>query len=71
MKIVCLLLSCAMLGALISGCQTDFSGPDVSMKILYKGENGDQEHLSRGSGMSSSTGYGDSWCWGKGCGGNK
>jgi len=40
-----------------SGCQADFIGPSVSTKILYKGENGNKEYLSRGSGMSSRTGW--------------
>ena len=40
------------------GCQTDITGPSASMKILYQGENNNQEYLSRGAGMTSGTGYG-------------
>jgi len=40
-----------------SGCQSDLVGPSLSWKILYKGENNNQEHLSRGSGMASTTGW--------------
>jgi len=41
-----------------AGCQTDFVGPSASMKILYQGENNNQEYLSRGAGMTAGTGYG-------------
>ena len=43
--------------SLLSGCQTDISGPGVSMKVMYKGENDNKEYLSRGAGMTSKTGY--------------
>lgn len=43
---------------LMTGCQLDANGPDLSFKILHKGENNGQEHLSRSAGMTSGTGYG-------------
>ena len=42
----------------LTGCQTDLNGPSMSMKILYSGENNNQEHLSRAAGMTAGTGYG-------------
>jgi len=41
----------------VSGCQLDIQGPNLTAKALYKGENGDKEFLSRGSGMSGGNGY--------------
>ena len=40
-----------------TGCQMDLIGPSVTAKVLYKGENGNQEHLSRAAGMTSTTGW--------------
>jgi len=42
---------------IVAGCQLDIQGPSVTSKILYKGENNNQEYLSRGSGMSGGTSY--------------
>ena len=42
-----------------AGCQTDFTGPSVSCKIMYRGENDNQEYLSRAAGMTAGTGYGN------------
>jgi len=51
----------------VVGCQTDFTGPSASMKILYPGENNNQEHLSRAAGMTAGTGYGSGqMSWGLG-----
>jgi len=47
----------ALLVGFGSGCQSDLIGPSLSCKLLYKGENNNQEHLSRGSGMNSRTGW--------------
>jgi hypothetical protein len=41
----------------ISGCQLDFCGPSISAKVIRKGENNDQEFLSRGSGMTGGNSY--------------
>jgi len=41
----------------ISGCQLDLSGPSLTAKVLHKGENGNNEYLSRGSGMSGGNSY--------------
>ena len=62
-----------------TGCQLDVQGPSATAKFLYKGENNNQEWLSRGSGMSGGNSYaagggdftstGDSgkvWSWGNG-----
>jgi len=48
---------CVVMVISISGCQTDISAPAVSVKWLYKGENDNQEYLSRGTGQTSSTGW--------------
>jgi len=54
----------------VSGCQVDMMGPSATAKIFYKGENGDREFLSRGSGMSGGSSYaagggaGSFWSWG-------
>ena len=40
-----------------TGCQTDITGPSISAKLLYKGENNNKEYLSRGSGLTSNTGF--------------
>jgi len=54
--IVALLLLAVLL---LAGCQFDAIGPSVTMKVLHKGENNGQEHLSRSAGMTSRTG----WSW--------
>jgi len=41
----------------VSGCQLDIQGPSMTAKVLRKGENGNREYLSRGSGMSGGNGY--------------
>lgn len=61
----------------LAGCQADMQGPSVTLKYIRKGENNNQEYLSRGSGMSGGNSYaagggnmqsvGDSgkvWSWG-------
>lgn len=40
-----------------SGCQVDIQGPSMTAKVIRKGENGNNEFLSRGSGMSGGNGY--------------
>jgi hypothetical protein len=57
MKVVVVVLVLSLLLCL-GGCQTDIIGPSASMKVMYKGENGDNEYLSRGSGMSGGAGHG-------------
>jgi hypothetical protein len=41
----------------LQGCQLDVQGPSMTAKLLYKGENNNQEHLSRGSGMTGGNNY--------------
>jgi hypothetical protein len=41
----------------VAGCQLDIQGPSATAKLLYKGENNNQEHLSRGSGMTGGNSY--------------
>ena len=53
-----------LLLSLLSACQSDFTAPSASFKILYPGENNKQEHLSRDAGMSSQTGYRSALSWG-------
>ena len=57
MKFVTLLLVISML-AVLAGCQADFIGPSSTWKVLHKGENNNQEHLSRNAGITTATGYG-------------
>ena len=57
MRVRVIIIALLALGSL-AGCQADLTGPSMSYKVLYKGENNNQEHLSRGSGMTSGTGYG-------------
>ena len=48
----------AVVSAMVAtGCQTDIQGASVTMKALYKGENGDKEFLSRGSGQTGGNAY--------------
>lgn len=65
MKTVVLCLLVLIMLVLFAGCQTDITGPSCSMKVLYKGENGNKEYLSRNSSMSSSSGP-SRFCWGLG-----
>ena len=58
MRFVTLLLVIGVL-AVLAGCQFDHVGPSWSAKVLHKGENNNQEHLSRSAGMTSGTGYGE------------
>ena len=64
-KIVTVVLGILMLlvVSLLSACQTDIVGPSFSTKLLYKGENGNNEWKSRNAGMTGSTGY-HSWTLG-------
>ena len=68
MKVVLIIIVAAL--GFMAGCQADLTGPSVSCKLLYKGEDDNKEFLSRGSGMTSGTGYGQgvmSWgTFGKG-----
>lgn len=41
----------------LTGCQLDIQGPALTAKIIRKGENNNQEYLSRGSGMSGGNSY--------------
>ena len=41
----------------LSGCQLDFQGPSATAKFIRKGENNNQEYLSRGSGMAGGNSY--------------
>jgi len=69
MKIVLVVLVVGML-IVVGGCQTDLNGPSMSMKIMYQGENNNQEHLSRAAGMTAGTGYGAGrMSWGLGSNG--
>jgi hypothetical protein len=64
---VLLLIVSLIVVSVLSGCQTDLVGPSASMKIMYQGENNNQEHLSRSAGMTLGTGYGSGiMSWGLG-----
>ena len=54
LTIIAVLLSLTLLQ---QGCQLDVQGPSFTAKALYKGENNNQEHLSRGSGMIGGNNY--------------
>ena len=45
-----------LIGVVVSGCQVDMSA-GITSKILRKGENNNQEYLSRGSGMAGGNTY--------------
>ncbi len=63
MNIATMVLVVVLVGlmGLLSGCQTDLNLGSISSKLLFKGENKGQEHLSRNAGMTSQTGYGYRW----------
>jgi hypothetical protein len=52
-----LLIAVLLLMNVLQGCQLDIQGPSMTAKVLRKGENGNREYLSRGSGMSGGTSY--------------
>jgi hypothetical protein len=52
-----LLLVATLLVVVLSGCQLDIQGPSMTAKVLRKGENNNQEYLSRGSGMTGGNSY--------------
>lgn len=64
-KLMIILVLCLVV---VSGCQLDFQGPSMSAKVIRKGENDNQEFLSRGSGMTGGNGYsaggGSFFAWG-------
>lgn len=41
----------------LAGCQVDIQGPSMTAKVMYKGENGNREYLSRGSGQTGGSSY--------------
>ena len=49
------------LAVFMSGCQSDITLGSMSTKVLYKGENSNNEWKSRNAGMASQTGYRMSW----------
>ena len=81
-KMVVMMLVVLMVSLFVGcgGYQTDLIGPSLTFKYIPKGENANQEYLSRGSGMQggstyaagggaghfASTGNGESgsWSWG-------
>ena len=46
-----------VIALIFAGCQLDVQGPSATVKILRKGENNNQEFLSRGSGMTGGNSY--------------
>ena len=66
-KLICILF---VLLFVTAGCQMDIQGPAITAKVLYKGENGNREYLSRGSGQTGGSSYsaggssGYSWSFG-------
>ena len=53
-----LLVLVAVVSAMVAtGCQVDVQGPSLTSKLLYKGENGNREFLSRGSGQTGGSSY--------------
>ena len=73
-KMIVMIMLVVMMVA-ISGCQFDWQGPSASAKFIRKGENNNQEFLSRGSGMSGGNSYaaggGDFFSWGNNRDGKK
>ena len=72
-----IVLCIAILLLSVGGCQLDVQGPSLTAKVIRKGENNNNEWLSRGSGMTGGNSYaaaggsftstGDSgkvWSWG-------
>lgn len=68
MKKIMIILVLVVVSIIGSGCQLDFQGPSASAKWIRKGENGNQEFLSRGSGMTGGNSYaaggGNFFSWG-------
>ena len=52
-----ILLLMVAVSIFLCGCQVDIQGPNATAKLFYKGENNNQEYLSRGSGMSGGSSY--------------
>jgi hypothetical protein len=56
-KLEVILIGVLLLSLLLGGCQLDVQGPSLTFKAIRKGENGNREYLSRGSGMTGGNNY--------------